>query len=757
MILNIPRFTKQHPFIVTPLALIFVVLMCSFVFLSHNTAHATASGSNFNAGYIISDSTFYNSGTMNVTAIQNFLNAQVPTCDTNGTAIYSGSMTDAQYAASQGWPGPPYVCLRNYTQNTPAMAADSYCGATPARTGTSGAQIIADVSSACGINPQVMLVLIQKEQGLVADTWPLNSEYLHATGFACSDSAPCDSSYAGFFYQVYYAAHQFKIYQAKPNNYSYVAGQTNHVYYQTNLGNFVNPTGNATDSSRNGQSGCGYSNVYIQNQATAALYIYTPYQPNQTALANLYGSGDGCSAYGNRNFWRYFTDWFGSTTSAPVSNLILSNGTYEFTNPASGKSLDVSGGGTANGTAVQLYTTNHTNSQRWQITLGADGYYTLMNVGSGKYLDVTAGSLFSGTKLQIYTGNGSCAQEWSIVSSGSNVELLSKCSNLAIDISGGNFSNGTRLQVYNVNSTVSQLWSPISVATPALNEGLYTISSSGSLNLNLTGGATTNNTPVQIYTPGSTESQYWQINRLANGFYTIRNPNSNKYLDDTNASTTSGAAAQVYSKTTSCSQQWAITAATGGSYTIRSACSSLVLDIPGGAVSTSGTSIQLYTNNSSAAQRWTMSPLSAGTIPNGTYSLRTTGGLALDIIGGSTANGARLQVYTPNGTGAQQWQFVKQSNGTFTISNPASGRYIDLPGASLVAGNALQIYTGNGTCAQQWQLTQNTDSSYTISQGCSSGTFSIDVAGGKITTPSTKTQLYNTNHSVAQNWIFGTP
>ncbi len=27
----------------------------------------------------------------------------------------------------------------------------------------------------------------------------------------------------------------------------------------------------------------------------------------------MYGTGDGCSAYGNRNFWRYYTDWFGST------------------------------------------------------------------------------------------------------------------------------------------------------------------------------------------------------------------------------------------------------------------------------------------------------------------------------------------------------------------------------------------------------------------------------------------------------------
>jgi hypothetical protein len=67
----------------------------------------------------------------------------------------------------------------------------------------------------------------------------------------------------------------------------------------------------------NPNAGCGSGTVYIQNQATAGLYNYTPYQPNPAALNNLYGTGDGCSAYGNRNFWRMFNDWFGSTYGPP--------------------------------------------------------------------------------------------------------------------------------------------------------------------------------------------------------------------------------------------------------------------------------------------------------------------------------------------------------------------------------------------------------------------------------------------------------
>ena len=61
--------------------------------------------------------------------------------------------------------------------------------------------------------------------------------------------------------------------------------------------------------------------MFIQNQATAGLYNYTPYQPNAAALAAGYG-GDACSAYGNRNFWNDFTDWFGPTTQrAPIGSV----------------------------------------------------------------------------------------------------------------------------------------------------------------------------------------------------------------------------------------------------------------------------------------------------------------------------------------------------------------------------------------------------------------------------------------------------
>lgn len=227
------------------------------------------SGNDFQAGNIISDTIFYNKSAMSEGQIQTFLNIKGAYCNNN--------------------------CLKDYSQSTPNRAADSYCGAYPGGA-KSSARIIYDVAQACNINPQVILTLLQKEQSLVTSTSPSATQYRSATGYGCPDSAACDSTYYGFFNQVYWGSWQYKRYQLRANEYSYRAGRNNTILW--------NPV-----------SSCGSSTVYIQTQATAGLYIYTPYRPNQAALDNLYGTGNSCSSYGNRNFWRIFNDWFGSSVN----------------------------------------------------------------------------------------------------------------------------------------------------------------------------------------------------------------------------------------------------------------------------------------------------------------------------------------------------------------------------------------------------------------------------------------------------------
>jgi len=284
------------------------------------SANALAlSGSDFQAGNIIDNSLFFNSSAMSVDQIQNFMNAKVPVCDTNGTQMYSSTQTRAQFSASQGY-SPPFTCLKDYSQNTSSVAGQAgLCNDYTGGQKTS-AQIIYDVAQACGISPKVLLVLLQKEQSLVTDTWPWSIQYQKATGYACPDTAACDSQYYGFFNQVYNAAQAFRRYQLNPGSYNYRAGRNNSILYSP-------------------RSGCGSSSVYIQNQATAGLYVYTPYQPNPAALGDITGSGDVCSSYGNLNFWRLYNSWFGQSWGALIRTpdstaLYYSDGARKYSVPS---------------------------------------------------------------------------------------------------------------------------------------------------------------------------------------------------------------------------------------------------------------------------------------------------------------------------------------------------------------------------------------------------------------------------------------
>jgi hypothetical protein len=266
--------------------LVLTILFSSFsIFILHSIPAQALSGSEFKAGRIIDDSVFFNKDSMSVNQIQQFLNAKVPVCDRNR-------------ASSNPSYQPPWTCLKEYQENITTKAnniGQFNSDGTPKSVagGKSAAQIIWDVGQQYGINPQVLIVMLQKEQSLITDNWPWNVQYQKAMGYACPDTAPCDEQYYGFYNQVSSAAWQLKRYMQFPDSYNYKAGVTRYIQYSPD----------AT---------CGGTNVLIENPATAALYNYTPYQPNAGALSNLYGSS-ACGAYGNRNFWRFFNDWFGGT------------------------------------------------------------------------------------------------------------------------------------------------------------------------------------------------------------------------------------------------------------------------------------------------------------------------------------------------------------------------------------------------------------------------------------------------------------
>ena len=222
----------------------------------------------FNPGRIITDHRFHDTVDMNADDVQAFLDQKGASC--NGS-----------------------TCLRSLHMDVPDRRSDGLCDAYKGGKGQSAAQIIDGSARSCGISQKVLLTMLQKEQHLVATDQPATQVQLKsAMGLSCPDDAHCDASYAGFFNQVYGAAHRFRYYQAHRDHYAYQTKALNDVRF-------------SPDTS------CGSGKVYIENDATALLYIYTPYQPNEAALRAGDGEGDSCSSYGNRNFVIIYNSWFG--------------------------------------------------------------------------------------------------------------------------------------------------------------------------------------------------------------------------------------------------------------------------------------------------------------------------------------------------------------------------------------------------------------------------------------------------------------
>jgi chitinase len=108
-----------------------------------------------------------------------------------------------------------------------------------------------------------------------------------------------------------------------------------------------------------------------------------------------------------------------------------------------------------------------------------------------------------------------------------------------------------------------------------------------------------------------------------------------------------------------------------------------------GAITTNFNPIDVYTCNGTNAQQWTVA--SGNTLQ--------VLGSCLDVDGAGTANGTTVDLYTCNGTGAQVWE--PQSNGE--LLNPESGKCLDDTGYG-GSGTHVQIWACADTANQQWDV-----------------------------------------------------
>lgn len=702
------------------LGLIFGIMIAVgfLAFKNMNLSSAINSAYNgFSAGNIISDYVMSDYASMSEAEIQSFLKSKNPCNDTN--IVKASWYPNLAYHIENGH----FVCMADESFN-----------------GESASHIIWQAAQDYRINPKVLIVLLEKEQGLVTDTWPNSTlQYRSATGYGCPDTAACDSQYYGFKNQVRNAAELFR----------YILDHGSRYYPVGN--NFVkyNPDGN-----------CGGSTVNIENRATSALYQYTPYQPNASVLNSNPGTVVHCGAYGNSNFYFYYTRWFGDTHGKELQGIYLPDGVYQLRTI---DDLALSFDGVDNGANTNIALADSGNTLQ-QFKLTRDGkYYKFQNVRTGKYLGVYNNESDNGTKVELQNSNDGCAQKWLIQNSDNKYRLISACASEAntksLDVSGAmTGAVGTKVQIWSSNSSNAQRWRLVNLSPATAENGIFSFKTTAGKMLTPSSEQHGAGVNMTIWENTTSATNRFRLDKAEDGSYRIINVKSGLYLAVYSAWTTDGTNAILYYQDdNTCAQRW-IAEKIGDGYMFKNSCSNKSLDIDGGAVGTNNRKVQIWSNNASDAQKWILvQPNTMQDISNGTYVIDSvmTDDLRLDVVGGNKyTNGANIQTWSKNGSNNQKFIFSYDANtGYYTISsNLDKNLRLDVAGGS--ANGNIQLYGANDSCAQQWLLMPAGNNSYYIVSACSRTV--IDIAGGD-SKSGTNVGLWDNLGSANQKWAISNP
>ncbi|OGE79827.1 MAG: hypothetical protein A2660_03270 [Candidatus Doudnabacteria bacterium RIFCSPHIGHO2_01_FULL_45_18] len=176
------------------------------------------------------------------------------------------------------------------------------------------AELIYDAGTKWGLNPQVLLVMLQKEQSLINGTFSSDADLQRAldraVGFGCPDYEGCGDIFLGFYRQIFgtfdssgsrwlgAAASLMRSFRAEIDGVRVGRGPMVDSATRT-FGRPVVRTARKgdtiiLDNTPNGYIGvANQQSVTLGNFATAALYRYTPHVFN-----------------GNYNFWKFYSTWF---------------------------------------------------------------------------------------------------------------------------------------------------------------------------------------------------------------------------------------------------------------------------------------------------------------------------------------------------------------------------------------------------------------------------------------------------------------
>jgi hypothetical protein len=133
-------------------------------------------------------------------------------------------------------------------------------------------------------------------------------------------------------------------------------------------------------------------------------------------------------------------------------------------------------------------------------------------------------------------------------------------------------------------------------------------------------------------------------------------------------------------------------------------------------------------------------------------------GLVLDVAGCGNVNGTAIDLWALgvnvcNSGSGQVWSPTFNSDGTYTLTNPASGLVLDVLGCGSANGTAVDLWAnGVGVCdsgaGQKWAIDANGDGTYTLVNPLTSNVLDVSGCG---TTNGTRVQTWANGVGVCDN------
>lgn len=165
----------------------------------------------------------------------------------------------------------------------------------------------------------------------------------------------------------------------------------------------------------------------------------------------------------------------------------VGNGTFYIVNRKSGKTIDVGGFQTADGSNVSQYGGTGGTNQKWALTQLSGGYYSIIGVHSSKGLQVNQAETADGANVNISTYSGATNQQWQFISLGNGFyQIVNRNSGKALEVVNQSIDNSANVAQWSYWGGENQQWS------------LLTTNANGQLNWVLTTSGVPNDVRTRI-------------------------------------------------------------------------------------------------------------------------------------------------------------------------------------------------------------------------------------------------------------------